>query len=110
MGTEFQICKGAGKSVEFLGLKAQYLIGFIAGVVGIFLGFVVLKLIGVHILVIIVILGAFGGIFLRYMFLYNKKYGQYGRQKVSAYGNCPRFIINRLSFYSMLKDKEDGDT
>jgi hypothetical protein len=40
---------------------------------------------------------------LRYVFLFNKKYGRYGLMKKNAHKRCPRFITSRKSFYVMLK-------
>lgn len=44
---EFNINKGIGKSVEFKGLKAQYLFIFAAGLLAVFVVFVIMYMIGI---------------------------------------------------------------
>ncbi len=44
---EYNINKGIGKSVEFKGLKAQYLFIFAAGLLAVFVLYVLLYLMGV---------------------------------------------------------------
>lgn len=45
---EFNINKGIGKSVEFKGLKAQYLFIFAAGLLAVFVVFVIMYMIGIN--------------------------------------------------------------
>lgn len=95
--------KGVGKTVELFGLKSQYLLGFCAGVMCIFILFVILRMADIPIVVCILIpLVSLVGL-LRYVFLFNKKYGRYGLMKKNAHKRCPRFITSRKSFYVMLK-------
>ncbi len=44
---EYNINKGIGKSVEFKGLKAQYLFIFAGGLLSVFVLFVILYMIGI---------------------------------------------------------------
>lgn len=44
---EFNINKGIGKSVEFKGLKSQYLFIFAAGLLAVFIVFVIMYMAGV---------------------------------------------------------------
>lgn len=52
---EWEINKGVGRSVEFKGLKAQYLFLFAGGLLGTFIAVVVLYLLGVNQVVCLVI-------------------------------------------------------
>lgn len=93
---EFSINKGIGKPAEFKGLKSQYLFIFVGGLLGIFIVFVVMYMIGISQMVCIgfgVI--AAGGIVWSTFYL-NDKYGEHGLMKLQATANHPKYIINRL--------------
>ena len=80
----FSINKGIGKSVEFKGLKAQYLFIFVGGLLGIFIITVILYMIGVS-QVISIGFGVVGATLLVWQtFALNAKYGEYGMMKRSA--------------------------
>ncbi|MFI3293416.1 MAG: DUF4133 domain-containing protein [Rikenellaceae bacterium] len=92
---EFPINRGIGSSVEFQGLKAQYLYIFIGGLLGLFILFVVLYLVGVPQWLCFAIVGAGAALLVWQVFSLNAKYGQYGLMKRGAKGCHPRYIINR---------------
>ena len=73
---EYAINKGIGRSVEYKGLKAQYLFVTAASVL-VWLTF--------HL---------------------NAKYGQYGLMKLAAVKYHPRYIINRLCLNRMIKGRK----
>lgn len=94
---EWEINKGVGRSVEFKGLKAQYLFLFAGGLLGTFIAVVVLYLIGVNQVVCLVI-GLMGATIVVWQtFAMNRKYGQYGLMKRRAIKSHPRYLINRRS-------------
>jgi hypothetical protein len=100
---EYDIHKGAGKTLEFRGLRGQYMIGFFATIVGCFLLFVILSVAGVPVPVrVLVTLGLAGGLSL-YLFRSNKRYGQHGLMKQQARHSYPRYVARRRSFYVMLQ-------
>ncbi|ULB35719.1 DUF4133 domain-containing protein [Proteiniphilum propionicum] len=92
---EFNINKGIGKSVEFKGLKAQYLFIFAAGLLAVFIVFVVMYMAGADQWVCI----GFGVIsatmLVGFTFRLNEKYGEHGLMKILAKRNHPRYLINR---------------
>lgn len=93
---EFSINKGIGKPAEFKGLKSQYLFIFAGGLLGVFIVFVVMYMIGISQMICIgfgVI--AAGGIVWSTFYL-NEKYGEHGLMKLQATANHPKYIINRL--------------
>lgn len=98
--------KGVGKTVEFLGLKSQYLIGFCVGVLAIFILFIILRVAGISLAINIVLVAASLGGLVRYVFSFNKKYGQHGLMKKNARERYPRFITSRKSFCLMLKKRK----
>jgi len=82
---EFNINKGIGQSVEFKGLKAQYLFIFAGGLLAVFVLFVILYLL------------------VWQTFALNRRYGEHGLMKRMANSNHPRFLINRRKPYLIIK-------
>lgn len=101
----YEINKGVGRSVEFKGLKAQYLFFFAGGLLATFIVVVVLFMIGVGQLFCLMV-GILGGTLIVWRtFSMNKKYGEHGLMKLSARKNHPRYLINRKRVSSMLEVK-----
>ncbi len=101
----FSINKGIGKSVEFKGLKAQYLFIFVGGLLGIFIITVILYMIGVS-QVISIGIGVVGATLLVWQtFALNAKYGEFGMMKHSAKGKHPRYITNRHPIRKLIKNR-----
>ncbi len=98
---EFEINKGIGRTVEFKGLKAQYLFIFAGGLLGVFILVVILYMIGVHsyICIGLGILGA--SVLVWQTFSLNRKYGTYGLMKLTAKKRHPRYLTNRKSVLSL---------
>lgn len=92
---EFNINKGIGKSLEFKGLKAQYLFIFACGLLAVFIVFVVMYMAGVDQWVCIGfgVIAASALVWLT--FNLNAKYGEHGLMKLLAKRQHPRFLINR---------------
>jgi hypothetical protein len=92
---EYNINKGIGKSVEFKGLKAQYLFIFAGGLLAVFVVFVILYMAGVDqwICIGFGIVAASALVWLT--FNLNAKYGEHGLMKMLAKRQHPRFLINR---------------
>lgn len=101
----YEINKGVGRSVEFKGLKAQYLFFFAGGLLATFIVVVILFMIGVGQLLCLMV-GILGGTLIVWKtFSMNKKYGEHGLMKLSARKNHPRYLINRKRVSSMLEVK-----
>ncbi|HML64761.1 MAG TPA: DUF4133 domain-containing protein [Dysgonomonas sp.] len=92
---EYNINKGIGKSVEFKGLKAQYLFIFAGGLLAVFIVFVVMYMAGVDqwICIGFGVIAASALVWLT--FNLNAKYGEHGLMKLLAKRQHPRFLINR---------------
>src|SRR3712207_5873579 len=81
---EWEINKGIGRTVEFKGLKAQYLFLFAGGFLTVFILVVMLYLCGVSQIACLVI-GVVGATLVVWQtFAMNRKYGQYGLMKQGA--------------------------
>ena len=109
---EHNINKGIGKSVEFKGLKSQYLFIFAGGLLAVFVVFVIMYMAGVDQWVCIGfgVIAASALIWLT--FNLNAKYGEYGLMKVLAKRQHPRYLINRRNssrLFSRVKKKEVRD-
>ena len=95
--TSYNINKGIGRTVEFKGLKSQYLFIFAGGLLGILILVMVLYMAGVNTYICLG-LGAGGASMIVWQtFSLNKKYGEYGLMKIGARKRHPRYIICRKS-------------
>ena len=106
---EYNVNKGIGKSVEFKGLKAQYLFIFAGGLLAVFVVFVIMYMIGIDQWVCIGfgVIAASALVWLT--FNLNAKYGEHGLMKVLAKRQHPRYLINRKNsrrLFCLPKKKE----
>lgn len=98
----WEINKGIGRTVEFKGLKAQYLFLFAGGLLAVFVAVVILYLAGISQIVCLVI-GVLGATIVVWQtFAMNRKYGQHGLMKMAAVKMHPRYLINRRTIYCFL--------
>ncbi|MBR4898381.1 MAG: DUF4133 domain-containing protein [Prevotella sp.] len=101
---EFNINKGIGQSVEFKGLKAQYLFIFAGGLLAVFVLFVILYLAGINQWVCIGLGVSSASLLVWQTFALNRRYGEHGLMKRMANRNHPRFLINRRKPYLIIKN------
>ncbi|EOA11686.1 MULTISPECIES: DUF4133 domain-containing protein [Bacteroidales] len=101
---EWEINKGIGRTVEFKGLKAQYLFLFAGGLLAVFILVVVLYLCGVSQIACLVI-GVVGATLVVWQtFAMNRKYGQYGLMKKGAVRMHPRYLVNRHTTCHLIRN------
>lgn len=99
----YNINKGIGRTVEFKGLKAQYLFIFAGGLLGTLILVMILYMAGVN-SYICLFLGAGGASLIVWQtFSINRKYGEHGLMKIGARKRHPRYIISRKSVRRYLK-------
>ena len=101
--SEYSINKGVGRSVEYKGLKAQYLFIFAIGLLSLFVLFVIMYVAGVPQWFCIGFGAVCASILVWLTFHLNTKYGQYGLMKLTAVKYHPRYIINRLRICNIMK-------
>ena len=108
---DYPINKGIGHSVEFKGLKAQYLFIFAGGLLAVFFLVVVLYMAGADQLVCIGLGLTLGSLLVWGIFHLNNKYGEHGLMKLLAAKSHPRYILNRRKTNRMFKHKkkEEGE-
>lgn len=107
---EYNINKGIGKSVEFKGLKAQYLFIFAAGLLSVFVVFVIMYMIGIGQWVCIGSGLTASSALVWLTFNLNEKYGEHGLMKLMAAKQHPRYLINRRTPHRLFKRKRKEAT
>ena len=106
----FEINKGVGRTVEFKGLKAQYLFLFAGGLLAVFILVVILYLCGVSQIACLGI-GVVGATLVVWQtFAMNRKYGQYGLMKKGAVRMHPRYLLNRRTVYHLIRNLQPKRT
>lgn len=105
---EYNINKGIGRSVEFRGLRAQYLFIFAGGLLAVFVLFVVMYMAGIGQWTCIGfgVTAATTLVWLTYRL--NAKYGEHGLMKVFAAKRHPRYLINRKCTRRLLRVRKDA--
>ncbi|MBS1525313.1 MAG: DUF4133 domain-containing protein [Bacteroidetes bacterium] len=103
MNSIYQINKGINRSIEFKGLKAQY-IGYLAGgLVALLVLFAVLYICGVSSLICVAIILVAGTLLFIKVYGMSRKYGQYGMMKAAARRSVPKAIrINSRKIFTGL--------
>jgi hypothetical protein len=96
----YKINKGINKSIEFKGLKAQYIWWLAGGIVGLLIVFAILYVIGINSFFNIGIVGTLGVFIFLWVFKLCNKYGEHGMKKKMAARNIPGVIksYNRKQF------------
>jgi Domain of unknown function (DUF4133) len=88
----YQINKGINQSIEFKGLKAQYIWYLGGGVVGLMIVFAILFFIGIPSILCVVFMGGAGSVLVFKIYKMSHKYGQYGMMKAIAKKQIPKNI------------------
>lgn len=92
MSTVYEVNKGINRSIEFKGIKAQYIIYLAAGLVSLLLLFAILYVIGISIYLCLgIVIPSGAGLFIAVQRL-SKKYGEHGLLKKAAQKRLPAYI------------------
>jgi hypothetical protein len=94
--SHYPLNKGINKPVEFKGLVgSRYLFMLAGGLAGVFLGFIILRLVGANAYLSVAL--ALGGGFwwVTRVFRLSAKYGEHGAMKLQAKGRQPKRIVSR---------------
>lgn len=102
---EYNINKGIGKSVEFKGLRAQYLFIFAAGLLAVFVAFVIMYMMGIDQWICIGFGVIAASVLVWLTFHLNAKFGEYGLMKLLARRQHPRYLINRKTPHRLFRQK-----
>lgn len=99
----YNINKGIGRTVEFKGLKAQYLFIFAGGLLGVLILVMILYMAGINSYICLFLGTSGASLIIWQTFSMNKKYGQHGLMKLAAKKRHPRYIICRKAVYRSIK-------
>jgi hypothetical protein len=100
----YQINKGINQSIEFKGLKAQYIWYLGGGVVTLMILFAGMYIIGVPSFVCVVIIGISGALLVLYIYRMSHKYGEHGMMKALAKRQVPKVIrVQSRKIFKMQK-------
>ncbi|WP_091523423.1 DUF4133 domain-containing protein [Paenimyroides ummariense] len=100
----YNINKGIGRTVEFKGLKAQYLFIFAGGLLGMLILVMIMYMIGVNSFICIVLGTGSASLIVWQTFSLNRKYGEHGLMKIAANKRHPKYIICRKPVHRYLKN------
>jgi hypothetical protein len=92
MNSVYTINKGINKSIEFKGLKAQYIWYLGGGIVVVLALFGILYAIGISQYICLIIAFAVGGGLFLKIFQLSNKYGEYGLMKMMAKRSIPKLV------------------
>src|SRR5690554_3616048 len=103
----FNINKGIGRTVEFKGLKAQYLFIFAGGLLGTLILVMIMYMAGVNSFICLFI--GFGGasLIVGKTFSLNQKYGEHGLMKITARKRHPKYIVCRKAVHRYFRRKSN---
>lgn len=105
----YTINKGINKSIEFRGLRAQYIWYFAGLVMGLLIVYATLYIIGAGTIICIATTGSAAACGSIKIFSLSRKYGEYGLMKAAARRRIPRVIrSNSRRHFQNLTDKENS--
>ncbi|MEJ0080914.1 MAG: DUF4133 domain-containing protein [Puia sp.] len=90
----YKINKGINKSIEFRGLKAQYIWYLAGGIGGLFILFVILYVLGINSFICIGLVGMAGTAVFMWTYKLSNTYGEHGMKKKLAGRSIPKAIKN----------------
>ncbi|UZJ63940.1 DUF4133 domain-containing protein [Sphingobacterium sp. KU25419] len=96
----YQINKGINKSIEFKGLKAQYIWYMGAVMVGLIIVFSVLYFIGLNQYVCLGIIGIAGFVSVTKIFAMSRKFGEHGLMKTMAKRMVPTAVKSQAGIFN----------
>ncbi len=88
----YKINKGINQSIEFKGLKAQYIWYLGGGVVGLLILFSLLYICGIPSLVCVGLIGILGTILVLKIYKMSHQYGEHGLMKAIARKQIPKAV------------------
>lgn len=88
----YQINKGINKSIEFKGLKAQYIWYLGGGILALLILFAVLFIIGVNQYICMAIILSLGSALVYKVYGMSHKYGEHGMMKAIAKRSIPKLV------------------
>lgn len=88
----FDIQRGINRPMEFKGIRAQYLLYLVLGLIGLLILFAALYLLSCPVYLILPLVGTLGTALFYYVTKYSKKYGTHGLMKLAGYKKLPKAL------------------
>ena len=107
--SNYNINKGIGRTVEFKGLKAQYLFIFAGGLLGVLILVMIMYMAGVNSYICLFIGAGGASLVVWKTFSLNGKYGEHGLMKLGAKKKHPKYIISRKAVHRSLRFTSKSD-
>lgn len=107
--SNYNINKGIGRTVEFKGLKAQYLFIFAGGLLGVLILVMIMYMAGVSSYICLFIGAGGASLIVWKTFSLNGKYGEHGLMKLGAKKKHPKYIISRKAVHRSLRFTSKSD-
>lgn len=98
----YQINKGINKSIEFRGLKAQYIWYLGGGLVVLLIVFAIIYILGINIFFCLVLTVSLSTVLFMYVYKLSRTYGEYGLMKKVA----RKVVPDCIKSYSIVKLKK----
>ena len=106
MASVYQVNKGINQSIEFKGLKAQYIWYLGGAVIVLMVVFAIMYIIGLPSLVCIGVIGGSGTFSVMHIYRLSHKYGEYGMMKALAKKQLPKALrIKGRELFFLNNDK-----
>ena len=99
----YQINKGINKSIEFKGLKAQYIWYLGGGIIGLMILFAILYIIGINSFLCVGFILLMGTFLFLYIYKLSNKYGEHGMMKKLAKRSVPGLLKSNSRNIFMLE-------
>jgi Flp pilus assembly protein TadB len=95
MNSVYEINKGINKSIEFKGLKAQYIAYLGVGLLVLLILFAVMFIAGVSTFIALPVIVLLGSVLFSWTYRYSNKYGAHGLMKEAAWRKLPTCLRTR---------------
>ena len=92
LNSVYQINKGINQSIEFKGLKAQYIWYLGGGVIVLMILFAIMYIAGLPSIICVVIIGISGALWVLKIYKMSQKYGEHGMMKALAKRQIPKAV------------------
>ena len=101
----YAVNKGINKSIEFRGLRAQYIAYLGAGILGLLIIYAGMYLMGLNTYVSLLVIGISGTFMVMKVYALSSKYGEFGMMKAAARRGVPKVVSCRSRAVFMEKGK-----
>ena len=109
MNSVYRINKGINKSIEFRGLKAQYIWYLGGGLVGLMILFAIMYIIGVNSFICVGLILIAGTFLFMYVYKLSDTYGEHGMMKKVAKRSIPKVIkCNNRNLFLYTSNKREN--